>query len=252
MAVSPSPNTPPCSSPSASSEPLSSTSSSSLQITPLAMARPPSTDPRASRVSPPGRTAVDLPRPQVASRGGCWYVIRITSFLSFLPLTFLDPSNFYRTCRLRRKVSKPSTRLHLCPQFHSPQKCDEQRQGDSCHTCIRLKIKCLGWGSRRPDWMRVSHLSSSSLRLYDGRLTPPNCTGQTSRRSLQSRNQITTHSRWTCPWPSSHGDGRTTPCGSHTSTRHPHTVTLPWSIQPIAPDSHTPCRWPLCLAKTRS
>ncbi|KAH7925835.1 hypothetical protein BV22DRAFT_1064197 [Leucogyrophana mollusca] len=40
------------------------------------------------------------------------------------------------TCRLRRK------------------KCDEQREGDSCHTCNRLRIKCLGWGSRRPDWMR--------------------------------------------------------------------------------------------------
>ncbi|KAH7884373.1 fungal-specific transcription factor domain-containing protein [Phlebopus sp. FC_14] len=40
------------------------------------------------------------------------------------------------TCRLRRK------------------KCDEIRQGDSCHTCNRLKIKCLGWGSKRPEWMR--------------------------------------------------------------------------------------------------
>ncbi|KIK99965.1 hypothetical protein PAXRUDRAFT_822141 [Paxillus rubicundulus Ve08.2h10] len=40
------------------------------------------------------------------------------------------------TCRLRRK------------------KCDEQREADSCHTCNRLKIKCLGWGSRRPEWMR--------------------------------------------------------------------------------------------------
>ncbi|KAF9243472.1 fungal-specific transcription factor domain-containing protein [Melanogaster broomeanus] len=40
------------------------------------------------------------------------------------------------TCRLRRK------------------KCDEQREGDSCHTCNRLKIQCLGWGSKRPAWMR--------------------------------------------------------------------------------------------------
>lgn len=40
-------------------------------------------------------------------------------------------------------------------------KCDEQREGDSCHTCRRLQIECLGWGARRPDWMRVratSHL----------------------------------------------------------------------------------------------
>ncbi|KAJ6507912.1 fungal-specific transcription factor domain-containing protein [Mycena vitilis] len=40
------------------------------------------------------------------------------------------------TCRLRRK------------------KCDENREGDSCHTCIRLTIQCLGWGPKRPEWMR--------------------------------------------------------------------------------------------------
>ncbi|KAF7328044.1 Zn(2)-C6 fungal-type domain-containing protein [Mycena kentingensis (nom. inval.)] len=40
------------------------------------------------------------------------------------------------TCRLRRK------------------KCDENREGDSCHTCIRLTIECLGWGPKRPEWMR--------------------------------------------------------------------------------------------------
>ncbi|KIY69100.1 hypothetical protein CYLTODRAFT_421025 [Cylindrobasidium torrendii FP15055 ss-10] len=40
------------------------------------------------------------------------------------------------TCRLRRK------------------KCDEQREGDTCLTCKRLTIECLGWGAKRPDWMR--------------------------------------------------------------------------------------------------
>ncbi|KAJ7158512.1 fungal-specific transcription factor domain-containing protein [Mycena filopes] len=40
------------------------------------------------------------------------------------------------TCRLRRK------------------KCDENRQGNSCRTCIRLTIQCLGWGPKRPEWMR--------------------------------------------------------------------------------------------------
>ncbi|KAJ3732536.1 fungal-specific transcription factor domain-containing protein [Lentinula guzmanii] len=60
----------------------------------------------------PNRNAIDLPRTQVASKGGCW------------------------TCRLRRK------------------KCDEQREGDSCRTCIRLTIECLGWGPKRPEWMR--------------------------------------------------------------------------------------------------
>jgi hypothetical protein len=78
------------------------------------MARATSTEPQAPRSSrsTPTRSAVDLPRSQTASKGGCW------------------------TCRLRRK------------------KCDEQRQDDSCQTCIRLKIKCLGWGSKRPEWMR--------------------------------------------------------------------------------------------------
>ena len=38
-------------------------------------------------------------------------------------------------------------------------KCDEQREGDSCHTCRRLQIDCLGWGARRPDWMRVRVVS---------------------------------------------------------------------------------------------
>ncbi|THH29929.1 hypothetical protein EUX98_g4257 [Antrodiella citrinella] len=40
------------------------------------------------------------------------------------------------TCRVRRK------------------KCDEEREGDSCKTCLRLRIKCLGWGPKRPEWMR--------------------------------------------------------------------------------------------------
>ncbi|KAL5526006.1 hypothetical protein ACEPAG_7344 [Sanghuangporus baumii] len=40
------------------------------------------------------------------------------------------------TCRIRRK------------------KCDEQRTDNSCQTCIRLRIDCLGWGPKRPAWMR--------------------------------------------------------------------------------------------------
>ncbi|KAF9259890.1 hypothetical protein L218DRAFT_873580, partial [Marasmius fiardii PR-910] len=41
------------------------------------------------------------------------------------------------TCRLRRK------------------RCDLERlEGNSCRTCKRLGIECLGWGARRPDWMR--------------------------------------------------------------------------------------------------
>ncbi|PCH38046.1 hypothetical protein WOLCODRAFT_64841, partial [Wolfiporia cocos MD-104 SS10] len=36
------------------------------------------------------------------------------------------------------------------------QKCDEERAATSgaCRTCRRLNIECLGWGAKRPDWMR--------------------------------------------------------------------------------------------------
>ncbi|KAJ6612460.1 hypothetical protein B0H10DRAFT_1807423, partial [Mycena sp. CBHHK59/15] len=42
------------------------------------------------------------------------------------------------TCRLRRK------------------KCDEHHNAanDYCDTCIRLNIDCLGWGPKRPQWMK--------------------------------------------------------------------------------------------------
>jgi hypothetical protein len=62
----------------------------------------------------PNRTRIDLPRNLSAAKGGCW------------------------TCRLRRK------------------KCDEQREeeGGACETCRRLQIECLGWGSKRPEWMK--------------------------------------------------------------------------------------------------
>jgi hypothetical protein len=38
-----------------------------------------------------------------------------------------------------------------------PQKCDEEREahGGGCKTCSRLRIQCLGFGERRPNWLRV-------------------------------------------------------------------------------------------------
>jgi len=46
-----------------------------------------------------------------------------------------------------------------CPQ----QKCDEMKTPEGfCQTCVRLRLECLGWGSRRPDWMRVRVLSNSA------------------------------------------------------------------------------------------
>ncbi|KAH9856614.1 fungal-specific transcription factor domain-containing protein [Lenzites betulinus] len=41
------------------------------------------------------------------------------------------------TCRIRRK------------------KCDEQPNEDgACQTCVRLRLQCLGFGAKRPEWMR--------------------------------------------------------------------------------------------------
>ncbi|KAG8936067.1 hypothetical protein FRC02_004692 [Tulasnella sp. 418] len=40
------------------------------------------------------------------------------------------------TCRIRRK------------------KCDEEHVDGRCKTCLRLRIECLGWGAKRPDWMK--------------------------------------------------------------------------------------------------
>ncbi|KAG1781711.1 fungal-specific transcription factor domain-containing protein [Suillus placidus] len=43
------------------------------------------------------------------------------------------------TCRIRRK------------------KCDEQPNTDgSCQTCVRLRLQCLGFGAKRPEWLRAS------------------------------------------------------------------------------------------------
>ncbi|KAJ7476036.1 fungal-specific transcription factor domain-containing protein [Mycena latifolia] len=42
------------------------------------------------------------------------------------------------TCRIRRK------------------KCDERANQDGhCETCVRLRLQCLGFGAKRPEWLRV-------------------------------------------------------------------------------------------------
>ncbi|KAF7328045.1 hypothetical protein MKEN_00385500 [Mycena kentingensis (nom. inval.)] len=45
------------------------------------------------------------------------------------------------TCRIRRKVC-------MC-------KCDERPNIDGhCETCVRLRLQCLGFGAKRPEWLR--------------------------------------------------------------------------------------------------
>ncbi|KIJ51428.1 hypothetical protein M422DRAFT_244597 [Sphaerobolus stellatus SS14] len=80
----------------------------------------------APRLPPTGSVASSPLLP--AGKGGCW------------------------TCRLRRKAGpRPPAERAVSDSF---QKCDEQVENGACHTCRRLRIECLGWGARRPDWMR--------------------------------------------------------------------------------------------------
>lgn len=57
------------------------------------------------------------------------------------------------TCRLRKKVCFSSL---ICPAIHtnkwSVQRCDETKP--LCATCTRLGIECMGYGIKRPDWLR--------------------------------------------------------------------------------------------------
>ena len=48
--------------------------------------------------------------------------------------------------------------FHPCvPPSRRTQKCDEQpNEHGACQTCVRLRLQCLGFGAKRPDWMRVS------------------------------------------------------------------------------------------------
>lgn len=49
----------------------------------------------------------------------------------------------------------------------SHQKCDEGSANHKgmCNNCARLEIECLGWGAKRPDWMRVSRATCCIGRI---------------------------------------------------------------------------------------
>ncbi|KAF9532466.1 fungal-specific transcription factor domain-containing protein [Crepidotus variabilis] len=108
---------------------------------------------------------------------------------SSLPRTQTAGKGGCWTCRVRRK------------------KCDEQREGDSCKTCKRLTIKCLGWGPKRPDWMRdkkavddykasiKAQLSRAGLIRGQPRLNPlgaPHRPRQTSQSTPSRRYRTST------------------------------------------------------------
>jgi len=66
------------------------------------------------------------------------------------------------TCRIRRKVGHLRPPLHIyiyvltLGRVPSPQKCDERPNAEGrCETCIRLRLQCLGFGQKRPEWLKV-------------------------------------------------------------------------------------------------
>ncbi|KAF8605181.1 hypothetical protein BDV93DRAFT_439650 [Ceratobasidium sp. AG-I] len=70
------------------------------------------------------------------------------------------------TCRIRRK------------------KCDQGKHSDSCESCRRLHIECLGYSRNRPEWLKVW----ISVPVPLAPLTFGANTGRQSRR-LQAHDQ---------------------------------------------------------------
>lgn len=86
------------------------------------------------------------------TKGGCWYVY---CTISVTPL-LINVSSAGHVEFVGKCVTDFSSYDFFSNRVS--QKCDEQRQGDSCQTCKRLTLQCLGWGPKRPDWMRVSQV----------------------------------------------------------------------------------------------
>ena len=120
-----------------------------------------------SRRSTPARLSPqDLTRSRPPTRGGCWYV----AARSFTRDASSTHSHSHTLLLLGRVVSDERYVTILCTHEYvlissaDVQKCDEERvEENSCRTCKRLGIKCLGWGTRRPDWMRVSTHSRTHI-----------------------------------------------------------------------------------------
>ncbi|KAF8340410.1 fungal-specific transcription factor domain-containing protein [Cantharellus anzutake] len=79
------------------------------------------------------------------------------------------------TCRMRRKSRRNvvwaslGTDVLIASIYH--QKCETQRSPDgSCYTCTRLNLDCLGFGNKRPDWMRDKARLEHERQLIKNRL----------------------------------------------------------------------------------
>jgi hypothetical protein len=66
------------------------------------------------------------------------------------------------------------------------QKCDERpNEQGYCETCVRLRLQCLGFGAKRPEWLRVG---PSLARQVRSELTPSSL--QESRNVSEMRDKI--------------------------------------------------------------
>ncbi|RPD53062.1 hypothetical protein L227DRAFT_421287 [Lentinus tigrinus ALCF2SS1-6] len=136
--------------------------------------------------TPRATEAHEAPRHPLSSsagEGGCWYasLLSFSAFLPSCPSLSLSPLH----CPHTQDVPRPTKGEHhhavesdvipAPPPLHPsrtrspaalpsllPQKCDEEREGDSCKTCLRLRIMCLGWGPKRPARPSAARLDSSA------------------------------------------------------------------------------------------
>ncbi|KIL65801.1 hypothetical protein M378DRAFT_463994 [Amanita muscaria Koide BX008] len=75
------------------------------------------------------------------------------------------------TCRIRRK------------------RCDEQITDGSCQTCRRLRLECLGFGVKRPDWLREREAVSDLRNRITSFLTSQGLVRGHSGRTLRDMDQ---------------------------------------------------------------
>jgi len=151
---------------SASGSEASSNTSPSSRTSQLPMGKEADSQASGSGQGTPNQTRIPQPRTLSPAKGGCW------------------------TCRLRRK------------------KCEEQREeeGGACETCRRLQIECLGWGSKRPEWMKdkkaqdeykarikATLLSNNIIRVQQRTYVPSNAQSLPSPPVVPSQS----YSSWT-------------------------------------------------------
>jgi hypothetical protein len=121
-------------------------------------------------VSPksPKKSGAPKGKGAVRAKSGC-YTCRLALLHNLEISSFNDVDVALRPLRIRRK------------------KCDEKPNIEGhCETCVRLRLECLGFGTKRPEWLRVSALTPSRLPVADRQ-------PQDNRNVLAVRDRIKTH-----------------------------------------------------------